>query len=133
MDEKTGHRTFCMKPGAFGWTELMTTDVEAARRFYGPVFGWKFVKAPMPGLDYDQITVDGLECGGIMKRPPQCAGMPPSWGTYVTVADAGATAAKVVELGGTILVPPTTIPQVGTFLVLQDPQKAVIMAMQYHM
>ena len=30
-----------MKHGAFGWNELMTTDVEAARSFYGALFGWE--------------------------------------------------------------------------------------------
>ena len=40
-----------MKHGAFGWNELMTTDVDAAKRFYGALFGWdteEFLGAGMP-------------------------------------------------------------------------------------
>ena len=30
-----------LKPiGAFSWNELMTTDVDAAKVFYGDLFGW---------------------------------------------------------------------------------------------
>ncbi len=53
------------------------------------------------------------------------------WGIYVTVSDVDATAKKVGELGGKILFPPTDIPNVGRFCVIQDPQGAVISAITY--
>jgi predicted enzyme related to lactoylglutathione lyase len=56
-----------------------------------------------------------------------------AWGVYVTVDDVDATAAKAEELGGKILVPPTDIPNVGRFCVLQDPQGSVISAITYAM
>ena len=28
------------KHGTFSWCELLTTDVEAAKKFYGQLFGW---------------------------------------------------------------------------------------------
>ena len=40
-----------LQHGAFGWNELMTTDVDAAKRFYGALFGWdteEFLGAGMP-------------------------------------------------------------------------------------
>ena len=30
------------EPGAFCWFELMTRDVEGAKKFYGSVFGWRY-------------------------------------------------------------------------------------------
>ena len=69
--------------------------------------------------------------GGIRSIPPQAEGTPPNWGVYVTVDDVDATAGKAEELGGKILVPPTDIPNVGRFSVLQDPQGAVISAITY--
>jgi predicted enzyme related to lactoylglutathione lyase len=57
--------------------------------------------------------------------------MPPSWGTYITVDDVDATAAKAKELGGTVLVEPQDIPEVGRFCVIKDPQGAVFSAMTY--
>ena len=67
-----------------------------------------------------------------MKRPPGSApDAPPHWGTYVTVEDVDATARKAEALGAKTLVPPTDIPKVGRFCMLQDPQGAVIAAITY--
>jgi hypothetical protein len=60
-------------------------------------------------------------------------GMPPVWGTYVTVDDVDQTAKTAEKLGGKILMPPTDIPTVGRFCVIQDPQGAVISAITYKM
>jgi predicted enzyme related to lactoylglutathione lyase len=57
--------------------------------------------------------------------------MPPNWGAYVTVDDVDATAVLAEKLGGKILVPPTDIPTVGRFSVIQDPQGAVLSAITY--
>ncbi len=124
--------------GAFSWNELMTTDPAAAKAFYAALFGWEYDEMPMdaPGMEgqaYSVVKVKGTEMAGIMGIPPQAAGIPPNWGAYVTVDDVDATAKKVLELGGTILVPATDIPKVGRFLVLRDPQGAVLMAISYAM
>ena len=120
-----------MKHGAFGWNELMTTDVEAAKEFYTTLFGWETEKAPMEGMQYTILKVGGEPVGGIMNMPPECKAMSPCWGVYVTVDDVDTTAGQVEDLGGKILRPPADIPQVGRFCVLQDPQGAVICAITY--
>jgi predicted enzyme related to lactoylglutathione lyase len=120
-----------MKHGAFGWNELMTTDVAAARRFYGALFGWETEDYPVEGMNYVMVKVDGKEVGGMMALPPDCAGMPPAWGVYITVTDVDATARQAEELGGKVLRPPMDIPDVGRFCVLQDPQGATLCAMTY--
>jgi predicted enzyme related to lactoylglutathione lyase len=51
------------------------------------------------------------------------AEVPAHWAVYFAVADADATVAKVTELGGAVVVPPTDIPQ-GRFAMLVDPQGA---------
>jgi hypothetical protein len=58
-------------------------------------------------------------------------GMPPMWGAYVTVDDVDLTARTAEQLGARLLVPPTDIPNVGRFCVIQDPQGAVINAITY--
>lgn len=123
----------CMKHGAFSWCELMTSDVEAAKAFYGKLFGWQTEDMPMPGMNYTVINVAGKGVGGIMTTPPGAQGMPPMWGVYVTVDDVDATARLTVELGGKVLVEPTDIPKVGRFCVIQDPQGASIAAITYKM
>lgn len=119
------------KQGAFGWTELMTTDVESAKGFYSELFGWETEEFPMEGMSYTVLKVDGEPVGGIMPMPPGCPATAPNWGTYVTVDDVDATAGKVEQLGGKVLLPPKDIPGVGRFSVLQDPQGAVICAITY--
>ena len=35
--------------GKFYWNELMTRDVERAKKFYADTLGWSFDGMPMPG------------------------------------------------------------------------------------
>jgi predicted enzyme related to lactoylglutathione lyase len=51
-------------------------------------------------------------------------GLPTHWGVYFNVADCDATAAKATELGGSVHVPPTDIPNVGRFAMIEDPTGA---------
>ena len=120
--------------GAFSWCELLTTDVEAAKSFYSELFGWTMESVTHEaneGMQYHVVKVDGTEIGGIMAVPPQAQGMPPCWGTYVTVDDVDSAAARARELGGDIVVPLTDIPEVGRFCVIRDPQGAVISMITY--
>jgi predicted enzyme related to lactoylglutathione lyase len=120
-----------MKHGAFSWNELMTTDVETAKKFYAALFGWETEEAPMEGTTYTVVKVGGEPVGGIMSMPAEVQGMPPAWSLYVTVDDVDATAKQVEELGGKILRPPADIPKVGRFCVLADPTGAYICAIKY--
>ncbi len=118
--------------GAFSWCELMTTDVEAAKAFYVKLFGWDTEVMNMPGMTYTVVKAGGKGIGGIMGMPPDAPkGMPPMWGSYVTVDDVDATAKTAEKLGAKLLVPPRDIPDVGRFCVIQDPQGAVISAITY--
>ena len=118
--------------GAFSWTELMTTDVASARAFYGALFGWQYTDMPMAqGGTYTVISVDGEKVGGMMRTPASAGNMPSNWGSYVTVDNVDQRAAQAEKLGGTVCVPPTDIPNVGRFAVIQDPQGAVISMITY--
>ena len=119
--------------GAFSWIELMTTDVEGAKKFYTQLFGWETEDMPMENMSYTITKIGDEGVGGIMPLPPEAEGVPPHWGVYVTVDDVDATARKAEELGGKIHVPPTDIPNVGRFCVIQDPQGSVISAITYTM
>lgn len=115
-------------PGAFSWVELMTNDVDGAKQFYGQLFGWTFKDPGMGG--YQIIELNGQMAGGVMPMPKGCPSGP-AWGNYVTVASADETCAKVATLGGKVLSGPEDIPTVGRFAVVQDPQGAVFMVMQW--
>ncbi|GFO64207.1 VOC family protein [Geomonas paludis] len=115
--------------GAFSWFELTTDDVAAAQSFYGRLFGWSTERWDGEA-DYTLIKVAGKEVAGMAPAGPGRR-KPLGWGVYVTVTDVDQTAAKAEELGGKVLVPPTDIPRVGRFCVLQDPQGAVLSAITY--
>jgi predicted enzyme related to lactoylglutathione lyase len=120
-----------LKHGMFSWSELMTTDSAGARKFYEQLLGWQFTEFPMENMSYWVIKAGGEEVGGIMNIPPEPGGIPPHWGVYVTVDNVDASAKKVQELGGRIMVPPTDIPDVGRFCVFHDPQGAVLSLITY--
>lgn len=119
-------------PGAFSWSELVTTDPAAAAGFYEGLFGWtvKEMGAEMGG--YRVVSVGAQGIGGIMACP-EGQPMPPHWGCYVTVADVDQTIAKCKSLGGKVVMGPTDIPGVGRMAVLQDPQQAVLSVIAYSM
>ena len=117
--------------GAFSWCELMTSDVAAAKDFYGKLFGWQMQDMPMEQMTYTVLNAGGAPVGGIMATPKRAGPMPPHWGIYVTVADVDATARQAVELGGSLLMPPRDIPGVGRFCLFQDPQGALLYAITY--
>lgn len=123
----------------FVWNELMTSDMAAAKRFYGEVFGWQYqdmsLEDPMQsakegeaGYTIWQLGADDKmgQGGGMQMEGPEFAGVPPHWLAYVAVEDADATAAKVKNAGGEVLAGPLDIKNVGRFYVVRDPQGAVI-------
>jgi len=118
--------------GAFSWSELMTSDPQAATEFYGGLFGWTVQAMDMGSGPYHVVKAGDTSVGGIMGMPPNVpAGTPPHWGCYVTVDDVDASAKKAPSLGGKVLMPPMDIPTVGRMAVIQDPQGAVISIITY--
>lgn len=120
------------KHGVFSWNELMTTDVKAAKTFYGELLGWSLQDIQAGGMDYTMVKVGEREIGGVMAIPPEAKGMPPTWGAYVTVDNVDALIPRVQKLGGKICVPPHDIPGVGRFMVIQDPQGATLSLITYN-
>jgi predicted enzyme related to lactoylglutathione lyase len=107
--------------GAWNWNELVTPDLDAAATFYDGLFGWKAEIAPAP-VNRGSLTMGELLIGGL-HAPNPAEDPTPRWTVSFTVADADAAAARVAELGGSILLPPMDIP-VGRFSVAADPAGA---------
>ncbi len=117
--------------GAFSWSELLTTDPEAAKAFYGELFGWTLKPRQMGRSIQTVIEVAGQEMGHIAPIPQGQPNMRPTWGTFVTVDEVAVTTAKATELGGKVLMPPMVVPDVGTFALIQDPQGAMFAIVSY--
>ncbi len=118
--------------GKFVWYDLNALDVDAAERFYGEVVGWKTQEwGDKEGLPhYKMLMVGERAIGGItlLAEQAKAMGAPPHWLAYVSVEDVDATLVQVAELGGTVYVPATDIPEVGRFGIFADPTGAVLAA-----
>ena len=111
--------------GALCWTELMTTDTQAAEKFYTGLFPWKGSPMPMAsGQTYTVFKRGEANAAGLMQITKEMGPVPPNWGVYFQVADCDASVAKATGLGAKVIVPATDIPNVGRFAVLLDPQGA---------
>jgi len=120
-------------PGTFSWPELATSDPNAAKKFYTTLFGWQFKDTDMgPSGVYTIFTRDGKDCAATYKLDAKMAqaGVPPSWGTYITVESADQAAAKAKSLGGQVLQEPFDVMDFGRMAVITDPQGATFCVWQ---
>lgn len=117
------------RPNAMVWNELQTRDGDAAKAFYKDVFDWGDTTDPNGYVTFTKN--DRVHAGMLLMDDSWDENIPPNWSVYFMVEDAKAAAAKVEELGGTVMVPPTRAGELGTFIVVQDPQGGVFTAMQF--
>jgi uncharacterized protein len=106
--------------GTVSWFQIGTDDPETVKRFYGDLFGWSFAADPDNGGKYDLITYPGAQApsGGIAHTD----GDAPNHAIFlVVVEDVAAVAAQTEEIGGKVLMPPTTTPDGLVFGHLLDP------------
>lgn len=112
-------------PGRFVWRELLTTDVEGAKGFYGELLGWSFKGMDMGGgATYWLASVGDKQVGGMMKKPDEVP-MPSHWAGYVSVGDVDAAIASAIAAGGMSPMPAMDMPGVGRMGVILDPAGAV--------
>ncbi|WP_026412163.1 VOC family protein [Actinomadura oligospora] len=111
--------------GSYCWNELHTRQLEAAKKFYADVFGFTYTDVgDGTTMRYATFTppgggesVGGMNDDTLMPGDP----MPSHWLTWFQFDDVDTGAARVNELGGTTLMPPTDSP-VGRMAVVTAPQ-----------
>jgi uncharacterized protein len=114
-------------PGTFCWADLGTPDAAAAKRFYTSLFGWTAEDRPMgPDAYYTMLQVDGRAVAALYQQESAQQGMPPHWLSYISVASANEVARRAKELGGTALMDPFDVLDVGRMAMVQDPTGAVV-------
>ncbi len=106
--------------------QLVTPDLNEAKRFYGGLFGWRFRDLRLGSEDYAEASLDGQLVAGLMHKA-FAAGerRQSSWLTFLAVRDADATKKLAVAHGAKVLLEPHTIPNRGREAVFSDPQGAV--------
>jgi predicted enzyme related to lactoylglutathione lyase len=135
--------------GSLNFNGLATRDVDAAKAFYGDVFGWEVLSLPsgrmwaLPGYgDHLEESTPGLreQMAGmgapegfidvVASLEPIEADASPHWTVTFAVDDADATAAKARALGGEVVTGPIDAPWVR-MAVIKDPQGATFIASQF--
>ncbi|SEG81543.1 hypothetical protein SAMN04489712_11481 [Thermomonospora echinospora] len=115
------------EPGEPCWADLASPDPEAAKVFYGGLFGWGSSTPADPGFGgYTSFTlggVEGDEVAGLMELMDER--QPPAWTCYISVADADETADAVTAAGGQVYTPPMDVAGLGRMAVFGDSQGAV--------
>jgi uncharacterized protein len=116
-----------MRHPHFAWYELMTTDMAAARSFYGSVLGWNARDAATSKFAYSVFNAgDAPVCGLIeLSLEGRKMGATPRWVGYVAVDDLDLTVDRLRRLGGAVYVPPTDT-NTGRIAIVADPQGATL-------
>ncbi|HEX9402476.1 MAG TPA: VOC family protein [Anaeromyxobacter sp.] len=116
------------EPGVPCWVDTLQPDPEAAKGFYGKLFGWEFAgPGLMPGSPpgrYFVARLRGRDVAGVGSRPVDGGPGTRTWNTYVCVASAEDAAQKVKRAGGTVLAAPMDVLPAGRMSVLADPAGA---------
>jgi len=116
-------------PGTFCWTDLATTDPDAAKDFYARLFGWTYTDRPGGVAEtYVEAAVDGDAVAGLYLQPAQQreGDVPPFWFSYVSVESAERAAERAADLGGSVHAEPADVLEAGRLAIVTDPTGAMV-------
>lgn len=115
--------------GKFIWHDLITDDVNAARRFYGPLMGWTFEETQRPGGGPYTLIISaaGQYVGGMVELADPGDGRDYSrWLGYYAVPGVDEAVQATVEAGGEVLVGARDLASVARVAAIRDPEGAVV-------
>ena len=110
--------------GAPCWADAMFSDVEGAKSFYGDVLGWTFGESSTEFGNYTQAYVDGKAVAAVVPPMPGQEGQS-AWCLYFASPDVNATAAKIRDNGGEVLMEPMQVGEFGSMLLARSPDGVV--------
>ena len=115
--------------GAPTWIDIFTSDTDKTIAFYGELFGWTCEDAGEDFGHYLNFSLDGVPVAGGMKKDAEFPG-PDVWQIYLRTDDAKQTVDDAVAQGGQAVVFPMDVADLGTMLVVTDPDGAAIAGWQ---
>lgn len=121
----TDQPTGVHQPGKLVWADLLTDDVEAAKTFYGAVFGWEFRSSDDP-LFTLVVNGDRPIAGLISHQPKDPAVSEVQWLVSISIANPDAAARVARNNGGEVFLDPEDYPDRGRHTVIADPSGAAV-------
>lgn len=110
--------------GTSTWIDLGVQDLEAAKTFYGGLFGWSFEDMGEQFNHYHLIRNDGALVGGAMSVAgmtcPEGQPLPSEWSIYLAVDDVDARVTAAMSAGGDVMVPADDIGDSGRMAMVLD-------------
>ena len=111
--------------GEWIWSSLITSDPDADAAFYQKVFDYEVFELPAdPGMEHLLLASGDYARASVNSLPPNRPKAHPHWLNFVRVEDADKMTAKVLALGGRVLVGSHVDRQGGKVAVVADPQGA---------
>lgn len=120
-----------IEPGRFVWYDLMTKDVNASKRFYGALFGWRFEETKRNERPYVIARIASDPVAGFVDVSSM-ADAGPQWLSFMAVTNVDTTVGLVKAAGGKVLVEPREIASIARAAVVTDPQGAPLGLAQLH-
>jgi len=115
----------------FIWHELVTPDQKKSGAFFSQLFGWTRKETDAgPYGTYTLFQKDGQDVAGMMNPTPDTPTKGAFWHSYIAVKDVDACARLAPALGGSVVVPPQDVPDVGRICIVADPTGAFAHLMQ---
>jgi len=112
-------------PGKPCWADVTVPDVDAGAEFYSELFGWTADKAPQPEAGgYTMFSKEGKYVAAASPPAPGTEGVPPHWTVYLATDDADATAGKIRDAGGQVMMDPFDVFDSGRMTIAADPTGA---------
>jgi uncharacterized protein len=109
------------EPGEWIWSSLITRDSDTDAAFYQVLFDYEVFDLPAEeGAQHLMLASDNYARASANTLPSNATNMLPHWLNFVRVDDAVKTAARVVALGGRVLVEPRVDRHGGRVAVVAD-------------
>jgi predicted enzyme related to lactoylglutathione lyase len=121
--QPSGAAAASAEPGRFVWRDLLTKDVNAAKKFYGDLFGWRFENTKRNDRPYVLARSGSTLVGGIVDVS-SIADAGSQWLSFMSVSDVDKTVALVQSGGGKVLAEPREVGKLARAAVVTDPQGA---------
>lgn len=100
------------------WIDLGIPDLDRAKEFYGALFGWDFETGPAEAGYYTMCLLRGRPVAALMATEPTGAYW---WNMYFAVDDCDATAERITQAGGTLVMEPMDVMEQGRMAMAIDP------------
>jgi uncharacterized protein len=102
------------------WIDLGIPDLDRAMAFYGALFGWEFEVGPPETMRYTQCLLGGRRVAALAENPdPNATEF--WWNMYLATSDCDATARRVTDAGGSIVMAPMDVMDRGRMVIAKDP------------